>query len=220
MNSTKKLKSEKITMQMRESLFFAYRKKQNNQKDPNKISTVISEEITKAYLKEFFSNNREIELYKKHKHTFSTTNLNLDYSFFGINLKTLGIDETRVKQGRINLGIYISDILVDKGHYTWEDYRKLISKAIDNQGIRESITNLVKDYYKLTYSMETVSDKYIVCPQPNPWRECEYFCADCNTTLQLKTKYPEIYELYLKTVPFLVNKEDSIKELRNKLGFN
>ena len=206
---------------MRESLYYAYRSKHISQKDLNKISTVISEEITKAYLKEFFDNDREIELYRKYKNTFSTACLNLDYDFFGINLNSLGINEDRLKRirGSVN-NIYVTDILIDNEYQNWDDYKKLLKEAIDNQGIRESITKLVKDYYKIVYLNETVSDKYIISPIPIPWREYEYFCADCNTTLQLKNKYPEIYELYLETVPFLVSKEDSIKKLRNKLGFN
>lgn len=220
MKNDQQLKSEKITESLRGQLYSKYWSKHQKQKEASDIHNIISDAIMKAYLKEFFENEEEIKLFHKHKNAFYLSHIIIPIENFGINLKAMGIDEKRNRRNTYNISISGIPLVSRDQDERRNVEEKLLNNVLDNQGIRESITNLVKDYAKLTYFNETICDKYLIGMPQNFWRESEYFCKDCTTTLQLKNKYPEIYELYLETVPFLLNKEESIKELRNKLGFN
>jgi hypothetical protein len=213
----RQIKSEKITDSMREQLYNAYREKHQKYEEEKRLYKIITKSVEEAFLKEFFDNEKEIELFHKYKNAFSLTYFRIPVTDFGIDLKSLDI-EKRLRRNS-NYYIHINNIpAVTEDE--WRDISKKINQILDNQGIRESITNLIKDYIRIVQYNETISDKFLVnFPQNYHRRECEFFCTDCTTTLQLKNKYPEIYELYLKTVPFLVNKEDLIKELRDRLGF-
>lgn len=217
MKEQKQLKSEKITINLRERLYRMYWNKHQKQSEMTKIYGTIIEAITEAQLKNFFKNEEDLETFKKIKSAFSLSYVSLYAEDFGIDLKSMKIDANRKRGGHhSNYSISINDIPISESITEWKDN---LCKILEEQGIKESITNLIKDYVRLVNYNNSICDKYIIGVPHNYWRECEYFCSDCKTTLQLKTKYPEIYELYLETVPFLLDKEERINNLRSKLGF-
>ena len=76
------------------------------------------------------------------------------------------------------------------------------------------------DRFEILIHNETCCDKYLPDASSfNYWRASKVFCSDCTTTLQLKVKYPEIYSIYEKLRNHLINKDNSIIKLRQRLGF-
>ena len=217
MKEQKQLKSEKITINLRERLYRMYWNKHQKQSEMTKIYGTIIEAITEAQLKNFFKNEEDLETFKKIKSAFSLSYVSLCAEDFGIDLKSMKIDVNRKRGSNFsNYSISINEIPISESITKWKDN---LCKILEEQGIKESIINLIKDYVRLVNYNNSICDKYIIGMPHSYWRECEYFCSDCKTTLQLKTKYPEIYELYLETVPFLLDKEERINNLRSKLGF-
>lgn len=216
MRNNQQLKSEKITERLREQLYRSYWSKHQKQQESSSTYNIISDAITESYLKEYFDNEEEIKLFHKYKNAFNLSHVVISPKDFGINLEAMGIHEKR-HRGYTTYNVTINN--VPPMHTKWENIENMLKDVLGNQGIRESIINLTKDYVRSVHYNDTICDKYLIGMPQNFWRECEYFCKDCKTTLQLKTKYPEIYELYLETVPFLLNKEERINNLRSKLGF-
>ena len=77
---------------------------------------------------------------------------------------------------------------------------------------------MYQEFINLTIQDETSCDKYFSTLPPRHWNCSEDFCSDCTTTLQLKNKYPEIYQVYLE-ISKRSSKDTLIDDLRRKLGF-
>lgn len=209
------INSEKITMQLRSHIYNAFVSKKSKKSEINDISGKIRKVFLDYFMSDYFDNKKDIEFFENHKDL-------LGYVYVYIFPETLDIKITKERYKVIDFKLLITlPILSENQPGLSADKttnKKLIIDFLKKHKILEAIKRMYQEYIDLVIQNETSCDKYFSTLPPQRRRRSENFCSDCTTTLQLKNKYPEIYQVYLE-ISRRNSKETLIEDLRRKLGF-
>lgn len=216
MKEENKINSEKLTMQMRSSIYNAFVSKISKRSDINDISDKIQEVFTNSFMSDYFDSEEDINFFKKHKNLLEFT-----YVYITPEVLDIEITEERYKSIDFKLSFSIPNLSENQpGSHkvNSEDNRKTIQNFLKKHKIFNAFKRMYQEFINLTIQNETSCDKYFSILPPRRWNCSEDFCSDCTTTLQLKNKYPEIYQVYLEISKKSL-KSTLISDLRRKLGF-
>ena len=216
---TEKLKSEKITSDLRNSIYSHFYDKYAGQKKIQELINILVNELRNAYFQEFTGGDKDIiKVIEENSSLFNTYNFGISPEDFGIKLSEEDLKKLRYDKDDIYLwvpNIIPVDLQKDQ----------MINQILDNQGIREGITALYQEIINLIIKKIDILGKYINYPF-STWRRSDSFCISCSTTRQLELKYPEVYKVYeelKQRYPTKLGNENSkeklIENLRSKLGF-
>lgn len=214
-----KLKSEKLTSYLRNSIYNHFYYKYAGQEIIQELINILINELRNAYFQEFTGGDEDIiKVIKENDSLFGIYHFGISPEDFGIklseeDLKKLGYD-------RDNICIRVPSIKpVDL------QADQMLNQILDNQEIREGITALYQEIIKLIIKKIDMLGKYIDYPLKT-WGCSDSFCISCSTTRQLELKYPEVYKVYeelKQKYPTKLGDENSkeklIENLRLKLGF-
>ena len=210
------INSEKITMQLRSHIYNAFVSKKSKKSEINDISEKIRKVFLDYFMSDYFDNKKDIEFFENHKDL-------LGYIYVYISPETLDIEITKERHKVIDFKLSITLHILSENQpgLSGSDKttnKKLIIDFLKKHKILEAFKRMYQEYIDLVIQDETSCDKYFSTLQPQRWRRNEDFCSDCTTTLQLKNKYPEVYQIYLE-ISRRNSKETLIEDLRRKLGF-
>lgn len=212
-----RIKSEKITSELRNKIYSKFYS--SIRKDSHEVEELIQKSFKEAYMNEFFT-KKEQELLKKIPELSYTTYLRYSYTDFGISEGSIPeMDKLRgnIVKYDISFGYLPTppkyDIDEENSHI------KILNRVLDNQRIREGMIGLIRKNFEIIIYNETCCDKYLPNNINNYWRISDVFCSDCTTTFQLMMKYPEVYDVYKKVRKHLIQKDELIEKLRQRLGF-
>ena len=216
MKEENKINSEKLTMQLRSSIYSEFVSKTSKRSEINDIFNKIQEVFTNSFMSDYFDCEEDINFFKEHKNLLEFT-----YVYITPEVLDIEITEERHKNTDFKLSFSIPDLLENQpGSHkiNSEDNKKTIQSFLKKHKIFNAFKRMYQEYINLTIQDEISCDKYLSTFPPRSWRRCEDFCSDCTTTLQLKNKYPEIYQIYLE-ISKRSSKDTLIDDLRRKLGF-
>lgn len=216
---TEKLKSEKITSDLRNSIYNHFYDKYVDQKKIQELINILVGELRNAYFQEFTGGDKDIiKVIEENSSLFGTYNFGISPGDFGIKLSEEDLRKLRYDKDDIYMwvpDIKPEDLPIDQ----------MFNQILDNQGIREGITALYQEIIDLIIKKIDMLGKYINYPF-STWRRSDSFCISCSTTRQLELKYPEVYKVYeelKQKYPTKLGNENSkeklIENLRSKLGF-
>jgi hypothetical protein len=216
---TEKLKSEKITSDLRNSIYNHFYDKYVDQKKIQELINILVGELRNAYFQEFTGGDKDIiKVIEENSSLFGTYNFGISPEDFGIKLSEEDLRKLRYDKDDIYMwvpDIKPEDLPIDQ----------MFNQILDNQGIREGITALYQEIIDLIIKKIDMLGKYINYPF-STWRRSDSFCISCSTTRQLELKYPEVYKVYeelKQKYPTKLGNENSkeklIEDLRSKLGF-
>lgn len=209
------INSEKITMQLRSHIYDAFVSKISKKSEINDISEKIRKVFFDYFMSDYFDNKKDIEFFENHQNL-------LNYVYVHISPETLDIEITKERHKVIDFKLSITFPVLSENQpgLNGSDVttnKKLIIDFLKKHKILGAIKRMYQEYMDLIIQDETSCDKYF-STQPPRWRHYENFCSECTTTLQLKNKYPEVYQVYLE-ISRRNSKETLIEDLRRKLGF-
>lgn len=216
---TEKLKSEKLTSDLRNSIYSHFYDKYAGQKKIQELINILINELRNAYFQEFTGGDKDIiKVIEENSSLFGTYNFGISPEDFGIKLSEE--DLKKLRYDRDDIYVWVPDIKpVDL------PIDQMFNQILDNQGIREGITALYQEIIDLIIKKIDILGKYINYPF-STWRRSDSFCISCSTTRQLELKYPEVYKVYeelKQKYPTNLGNENSkeklIENLRSKLGF-
>ena len=216
---TEKLKSEKLTSDLRNSIYSHFYDKYAGQKKIQELTNILVNELKNAYFQEFTKGDKDIiKVIEENSSLFGTYNFGISPEDFGIKISEE--DLKKLKYDKDNIYLWVPDIKpVDL------PIDQMFNQILDNQGIREGITALYQEIIDLIIKKIDILGKYINYPFCT-WRRSDSFCISCSTTRQLELKYPEVYKVYeelKQKYPTNLGNENSkeklIENLRSKLGF-
>lgn len=216
---TEKLKSEKLTSDLRYSIYNHFYDKYAGQAKIQELINILIEELRNAYFQEFTGGDKDIiKVIEENDSLFGTCKFEINPEDFGIKLSEEDLKKLKYDKDYIYLwvpNIKSVDLQTDQ----------MFNQILDNQGIREGITALYQEIINLIIKKIDILGKYIDYPV-SPWRHSDSFCISCSTTRQLELKYPEVYKVYeelKQKYPTELGNENSkeklIENLRSKLGF-
>ena len=216
---TEKLKSEKLTNDLRNSIYSHFYDKYAGQKKIQELINILVNELRNAYFQEFTGGDKDIiKVIEENSSLFNTYNFGISPEDFGIKLSEE--DLKKLKYDKDDIYMWVPNIKpVDL------PLDQMFNQILDNQGIREGVTILYQEIIDLIIKKIDMLGKYINYPF-STWRRSDSFCISCSTTRQLELKYPEVYEVYKELKqgnPTKLetdnSKEKLIENLRSKLGF-
>jgi len=95
MKEENKINSEKLTMQMRSSIYNAFFSKISKRSDINDISDKIQEVFTNSFMSDYFDSEEDINFFKKHKNL-------LEFTYVYITPEVLDIEITEERYKSID----------------------------------------------------------------------------------------------------------------------
>lgn len=216
---TEKLKSEKLTSDLRYSIYNHFYDKYAGQAKIQELINILIKELRNAYFQEFTGGDKDIiKVIEENSSLFGTYNFGISPEDFGIKLSEEDLKKLKYDKDDIYMwvpNIKPVDLPIDQ----------MFNQILDNQGIREGITALYQEIINLIIKKIDTLGKYINYPSCT-WRRSDSFCISCSTTRQLELKYPEVYKVYeelKQKYPTELGNENSkeklIENLRSKLGF-